>query len=64
MWEELDCVGFVYKIVKITPASSDMQWWWPSAGILCMEYGIECRGSNRYLAVHFDINFFPCQTFK
>ena len=37
VWEGLDCAGFVYKILKTTVASSDMQRWWPSAGILCMD---------------------------
>ena len=53
MWEGLGCVGFVYKIVQITPASSN------NGGGRVL--GLLCIGRNREglnLAVHFDFFFF------
>ena len=59
MWERLDCVGFVYKIVEITAASSN------NGGGRVV--GLSCMGRNRAgsnLAVHFKIFlFFPCRIF-
>ena len=57
VWEGLGCVGFVYKIVEITAASSN-NGGSRVVGLLCM--GRNRAGSN--LAVHFDF-FFPCQIF-
>ena len=56
MWEGLGCVGFVYKIVEITTASSNDGG--RVVGLLCM--GRNRAGSN--LAVHFDF-FFPVEFF-
>ena len=53
MWEGLGCVGFVYKIVEITTASSNNSGG-RVVGLLCM--GQNRAGSN--LAVHFDFFFF------
>ena len=39
VWKGLGCVGFVYKIVKITAAGSNNGTWWPSAWALM--YGTE-----------------------
>ena len=59
MWEGLGCVGFIYKIVEITAASSKN-----SGGQVL---GLLCMGRNRAslnLAVHFDFFlFFPCRIF-
>ena len=59
VWEGLRCVGFVYKIVEITAASSD-----DGGGRVL---GLLCVGQNRVgsnLDVHFDIfstsNFSKC----
>ena len=57
VWEGLGCVGFVYKIVEITTASSN-NGGGRVVGLLCM--GRNRAGSN--LAVHFDF-FFPCRIF-
>ena len=59
VWEGLDCVGFVYKIVEITAASSNS-----SGGRVLglLRMGRITAGSN--LAVHFDFfSFFPCRIF-
>ena len=63
MWEGLGgqglgCVGFVYKIVEITAASSD-NGGGRVLGLMC----VERNGANSNLAVHFDffcslLNFF------
>ena len=53
VWEGLGCVGFVYKIVEITTASSN-NGGDRVLGLLCM--GQNRAGSN--LAVHFQIDFF------
>ena len=57
MWEGLGCVGFVYKIVEITTASSNDGG--RVVGLLCM--GRNRAGSN--LAVHFDF-FFSLSNFS
>ena len=58
VWEGLDCVGFIYKIVEITAASSN-NGGGRVLGLLCM--GQNRAGSN--LAVHFDFFlFFPCRS--
>ena len=57
VWEGLGCVGFVYKIVEITAASSN------NGGARVV--GLLCMGRNRVgsnLAVHFDF-FFPVEFF-
>ena len=57
VWERLHCVGFVYKAVEITAASSDN-----SGGRVL---GLLCVGQNRAgsnLAVHFD--FFSLSNFS
>ena len=57
VWEGLDCVGFDYKTVEITAASSNIVCG-RVPGLLCM--GRYRAGSN--LAVHFDFFlFFPCR---
>ena len=59
VWEVLGCVGFVYKIVEITTASSN-NGCGRVLGLVCM--GRNRAGSN--LAVHFDFFFFfPCRIF-
>ena len=61
VWEGLGCVGFVYKIVEITTASSN-DVCGRVLGLLCM--GRYRAGSN--LAVHFDffLFFFPVEFSK
>ena len=59
VWEGLDCVGFVYKIVEITTASSN-DGGGRVVGLLCM--GRNRVGSN--LAVHFDYYFFSLSNFS
>ena len=59
MWEGLGCIGFVYKIIEITTASSNDSGG-RVVGFLCM--GRNRAGSN--LAVHFDFFFFfRCRIF-
>ena len=58
VWEGLGCVGFVYKIVEITAASSN-NGGGQVVGLLCM--GRNTEGSN--LAVHFDF-FFSLSNFS
>ena len=59
VWEGLGCVGFVYKIVEITAASSN-NGGGRVVGLLSM--GRNRAGSN--LAVLFDFFlFFPCRFF-
>ena len=55
VWEGLGCVGFFYKIVEITAASSN-NGGGQVVGLLCM--GRNRAGSN--LAIHFDF-FFPVE---
>ena len=50
----LGCVGFVYKIVEITAASSNNNGGGRVLGLLCM--GQNRAGSN--LAIHFDFFLF------
>ena len=57
VWEGLGCVGFAYKIVEITAASSN-NGGGRVLGLLCM--GRNRAGSN--LAVHF-VFFFPVEFF-
>ena len=60
--EGLDCVGFIYKIVEITAASSN-NGGGRVLGLLCM--GRNRAGSGSNLAVHFDFFlFFPCRIFS
>ena len=60
VWEGLSCVGFVYKIVEITAASSN-NCGGRVLGLLCM--GQNRAGSN--LAVHFDFfSFFSLSNFS
>ena len=54
VWEGLGCVGFVYKIVEITAASSSNNGCGRVLRLLCM--GQYRAGSN--LAVHFDFFLF------
>ena len=49
MWEGLDYVGIVYKIVEIIAASSD-NGCGPVLGLLCMGW----NRAGSILAVHFD----------
>ena len=59
-WERLGCVGFVYKIVEITAASSD-NGGGRALGLLCVEVNGAC--SNLAIVVHFEF-FFPCRFFS
>ena len=59
VWEGLGCVGFVYKIVEITAASSN-NGGGRVLGLFNM-YGRNKTGSN--LAVHFDF-FFSLSNFS
>ena len=60
VWEGLDCVGFVYKIVEITAVGSNNGGGRVVGLSVCM--GRNGAGSN--LAVHFDFFFFfPCRIF-
>ena len=62
VWEGLGCVGFVYKTVEITAASSNSD----GGGVL----GLSCMGRNgagSNLAVHFDFflfSFFSLSNFS
>ena len=57
MWEGLDYVGIVYKIVEIIAASSD-NGGGPVLGFLCMGW----NRAGSILAVHFD-SFLPVEFF-
>ena len=55
MWEGLDCVGFVYKIVEITAASSDN-----SGGRVL---GLLWDGMERVQILLYTLTFFPVEFF-
>ena len=56
----LGCVGFVYKMVEITAASSN-NGGGRVVGLLCM--GRNRAGSNLAVHFHFFFLFFPCRIF-